>query len=72
MREPEPLERARALHREQRVLVGDVAHVGAAELVLDEPGEVGLAVGRVHDEQVAARAGAVDDQVVDDPAVARS
>ena len=30
--EPEPLERPRALHGEQRVLVGDVADVGAAQL----------------------------------------
>ena len=30
--EAEPLERARPLHGEQRVLVGDVTHVGAAQL----------------------------------------
>ena len=41
--EPEPLERARALDGEQREVVGDVAHVRAAQLVLLDPGEVGLA-----------------------------
>ena len=65
----EPLERARALHGEQRVVVGDVAHVRAAQLVLDEPVEVGLAVRGVDDEQVPVRVEAVGDQVVDDAAV---
>src|SRR5581483_11952196 len=40
----------------------------AAELALLQPGEVALAVRRVHDEQVAKLAEPVDDQVVDDPA----
>ena len=66
--EPEPLERARALHGEQRVLVGDVAHVGAAQLALLQPLEAGLAVRRVDDEQVPVLVEPVDDQVVDDPA----
>ena len=71
-REPEPLERARALHGEQRIVVGDVAHVGAAQLALLQPVEVGLAVRRVHDHEVAVLVEAVDDHVVDDPALARS
>ena len=67
--EAEPLERARALDGEQRILVGDVAYVGAAHLVIDEPLEVGLAVGGIDDQQVAVLAQAVDDQVVDHAAL---
>ena len=66
--ETEPLERARALDREQRVLVGHVAQVGAGAAVFLDPLEVGLAVRRVDDQEVAAALDAVDDQVVDDPA----
>ena len=67
-REPEPLEGARPLHGEERVLIGDVAHIRAAQLALHEPGEVRFAVRRVDDDQVAMVVEAIDDHVVDDPA----
>ena len=66
--EPEPLDRARALDGEQRVLVGGVAHLGAADLALLHPRVRRLAVARVDDEQVVVRVDPVGDQVVDDPA----
>ena len=66
--ETEALERARALHGEQRELVGLVAQVGAGAAAPVDPLEVGLAVRRVDDEEEAARLDPVDDQVVDDPA----
>ena len=69
LREPEPLERARPLHGEQRVVVRDVAHLRPGELALLEPREIGLAVRRVHDQQEAIGLALVDDQVVDDPAL---
>ena len=71
-RQSEPLDRARALHGDERVLVGDVAHVGAGDLARLQPLEVGLAVRGVDDEQVGALVEPVDDEVVDDAAVARS
>ena len=46
----EPLERARALNRDQAVLVGDVADIRAPVLPLLQPVEVRLAVGCVDDE----------------------
>ena len=68
-RQPEPLDRARALHGDERVLVGDVAHVGAGDLALLQPREVGLAVRGVDDEEIGALVEPVDDEVVDDAAV---
>ena len=70
--EPEPLDRARALHGEQRVLVGGVAHLRAADLALLQPAVDRLAVRGVADDQEVAGVEPVDDQVVDDPARARS
>src|SRR5579862_5845186 len=67
--ETEPRKRAGALHGEQRIVVGDVADVGAAELVLFQPAERGVAVRRVDDEDVPVAVDAVDDQIVDDSAV---
>ena len=58
----------RPLHGEQRELVRDVAHVGAAQLAALQRLEGGLAVRGVDDEQVAVLVEPVDDQVVDDPA----
>ena len=60
-RQAEPADRVRPLHREQGVLVRDVADVGTGDLALPEPAEVGVAVRRVHDEQVAAEVEPVDD-----------
>ncbi len=68
VRQAEPLERVRALDGEQREVVRDVAHVGAAQLVLLQPLVRRFPVRRVHDEQVAVVVEPVDDQVVDDPA----
>ncbi len=68
VREPEPLARPRALNSEQRELVGDVADVRAGDHALLEPLERGLAVGGVHDQEVATGLEAVGDQIVDDPA----
>ena len=62
----------RALHGEHRVAVGDVADgdvVAAAPA--PEPGEVGVVVGRVGDEQVAVAAEPVGEEVVDDAAAPR-
>ena len=62
----------RALDGEHRVAVGDVADgdvVAAAPA--PQPGEVGLVVGRVGDEQVAVAAEPVGEEVVDDPAAPR-
>ena len=67
--EPEPVECPRALDREQREVVGDVADVRAAKLALLQPAKVGLAIRGVDDQQVAVPVEPVDDQVVDDPAV---
>ena len=66
--EPEPLQRTGALDGQQRVAVGDVARVRAADLAVPDPLEVGLPVRGVDDEQVAAFLEAVHDQVVDDAA----
>jgi len=67
--EPKPLERSRALDGDQRPLVRDVAEVDALRQAICQPAHVGLAVGRVHDHQVALRAAAVDDQIFDDAAL---
>ena len=67
--EPEALDRARALNRDQAVLVGGIAYLGAARLAFLEPVVDRLAVGRVDDEQVLPVREAVDDEVVDDPAL---
>ena len=66
--EPEALDRARALHRDEAVLVGGVAHLSAARLPFLEPVVDRLSVGSVHDEQVLPVREAIDDEVVDDPA----
>ena len=68
-REAEPLDRARALHGEERVLVRHVADVRSRQLTPLQPAEIGIAVRRVHDQQVAELLEAVGDQVVDDPAL---
>src|SRR6266498_1971811 len=68
LRKSEPLDRARPLNREQRVLVRDVADVGTGDFPLLEPLEIRLAVGRVDDQQKAMLAQTVGDQVIDDPA----
>ena len=65
---PERGDRRRALDGEQRVLVGGVAHLGAADLALLEPAVGGLSVAGVDHEQRVERADAVGDQVVDDAA----
>ncbi len=67
--EAEALERARALHGEQRVVVRDVAHIGSAQLVLLEPLEHGGCVRRVRNDEVPVRVEPIEDDVVDDPAV---
>ena len=64
----QPLDCAGPLDCEQRVLVGGVAHIGAADLSFLEPAEVHLPVGGVHDQQIPERLEPVDDQIVDDPA----
>ena len=69
--EAEALDRRRSLDGDERVLVRRVAHLGAARLALLQPRVGRLAVAGVDDEEVLAVAHAVDDQVVDDPAVAR-
>ena len=60
----------RALHGEHRVAVGDVTDV---DLVVTrpatEPGEVGLVIGRVGDDQVAIAAEAVGEEVVEHAAL---
>ena len=61
-------DRGRALHREERVLVGGVAHLRAADLALLQPVERGLPVAGVDDEKRVERAQPVGDQVVDDAA----
>ena len=59
--------RVRALHGEHRVAVGDVADGDVeAAAPAPEPGEVGLVVGGVGDEQVAVAAEPVGEEVVDD------
>ena len=45
----EALDRARPLHRKQRVLVGEVPYVGAADLALLEPAVVRITIRRVDD-----------------------
>ena len=67
-RQLEPLERARALYRDQPVVVGDVTDVGSTHLALLEPRVVRLAVRGVDDQEVVEPLELVDDQVVDDPA----
>ena len=57
-----------ALDGQQRVPIGDVARVRAADLAVPDPLEGGLPVRGVDDEQVAALLEPVDDQVVDDAA----
>jgi hypothetical protein len=64
----QPPERPRALDGEQRVLLGGIAHLGAADLALLQPRVRGLAIPRVDDEQVVVGADPVGDQVVDDAA----
>ena len=64
----ESLERARALHGDEAVLVGRVAHLAAARLALLEPGVDGGAIRRVDDEVELPVGEAVRDEVVDDPA----
>jgi hypothetical protein len=70
-RQTEPLQCAWPLDGEQGVVVGDVAHVGAALLALLQPAIVDVAVRRVHDQEVAVRLEPVEDRVVDDAPVAR-
>jgi hypothetical protein len=64
----QPLERPRALHRDQAVLVGGVAYLAAVRLAIPEPGEDGLAVRRVDDEIELPVREPVRDEIVDDPA----
>ena len=52
LRQLEPLDRARALHGEQRVVVRGVAHLRAARLALLQPRVVRVPVSGVDDEQV--------------------
>ena len=59
---------ARPLDGEERVLVGGVADLGAADLALLHPGVRRLAVARVDDNEVVVGPDPVGDQVVDDPA----
>jgi hypothetical protein len=68
LRDPEPLQRAWALHGDEAVLVGRVAHLGAAWLTRLQPLEDGRAIRRVHDEVVLPVREPVDDEIVDDPA----
>ena len=68
LRQAERRDRGRPLHGEQRVLVGGIAHLGAADLALLQPAVRGLPVACVDDEQRVERADAVGDQVVDDAA----
>ena len=64
------LARVRSLHGEHRVAVGDVADADVEVAApAAEPGEVGLVVGGVGDDQVAVVAKPVDEEVVDNPAV---
>ena len=64
----EALERARPLHRKQRIVVGHVTDVGAPVLAILDPLEVALPVRGVDDQEVAAGLDPIDDQVVDDAA----
>jgi hypothetical protein len=68
VRQVEPLQRARPLHRDQAVVVGHVADVRAGHLPLLQPGEVRLAVRGVHDQEKPEGIELVHDQVVDDAA----
>ena len=68
LRQAEGLDRCRPLHREERVLVRRVSHLGAPDLALLDPPERRLPVARVDDEQRVAGAEPVGDQVVDDAA----
>ena len=69
VRQTEPLDRTGALHREQRVFLGDVAHVRTGDLPFLQPFEVGAPVRGVDDQQVPEVVEPVHDEVVDDPAV---
>jgi hypothetical protein len=68
LRQAEALDGTRPLDGQQRVLVGGIAHLGAADLALLQPGVGGIAVARVDDEEIVVRADPVGDQVVDDAA----
>ena len=57
------------MHGQQRVPIRDVAHLHTVELALLEPGEVGLAVRCIDDQEKALRRTLVRNQVVDDPAL---
>ena len=67
VREAEPLERMRSLHRDEPVLVGGVAHLAAAWLALLQPVVDGRPIRRIDDEVELPVAEAVRDEVVDDP-----
>ena len=66
--EPEPLERARPLHGDQRRTRRRRRGRPSRDLALLQPLEVDVRVRRVDDQQEPARVELVDDQVVDDPA----
>jgi hypothetical protein len=67
-RQAETFECLRALNGEERVIVGDIAHVGSRHLPFLQPAEISVTIGRVDDQQVAELIQPVGDQVVDDPA----
>ena len=67
--EAERRERRRPLHREERVLVGGVAHLRPGDLAFLQPAVGGLTVPGVHHEQRVERPQPVRDEVVDDPAL---
>ena len=67
-RQAQALDCPRALHGQQRILVGDVADVGAWNLAFPQPSKICLAIGRIDDEEIAEVVEPIDDQVVDDPA----
>jgi hypothetical protein len=67
-RQIESLQRARALYRDECILVGGVTYLGSARLALLEPLVDRLAIRRVDDEEVLPVREAIGDQVVEDSA----
>ncbi len=68
LRQAEPLDRPRPLDGQQRVLVGRIPHLGAADLALLQPRIRRVTVARVDDEEIVVRIDPVGDQIVDDAA----
>ena len=67
VRQTEALDRAGALDGDERILIRDVADVGAGKLAFLQPFEVRTTVGRVDNREIPELVELVRDQVVDDP-----